>query len=130
MNEKDKILKYLQNNALYLSKKFPNLLDAKFESKPNRMLLVFEEEVPKNVNDVLKGLDFKFETTIGILDQNSVVTPKDGNLKAWQERYKNKREEVFIEKAEEAISPNSRNAKKVTAYEARKKRHSNVKVAK
>lgn len=119
-----KILQYLQENSWNLSKKFPNLVDARFESKPSRLVLVFEGQLPNIEN--LK-LDFKVETQVINTKIEKKVAGENKNLKAWKQRHKNAGlNEAVSEKLNE-ISPIPKNSKKITAYEAWKKRHGSVK---
>ena len=77
---KEKILKYLQSNALYLRNHFPTLIDARFEQKPIRMVLVFTSKVPEGAEEFIKKLDFKTELVVGELDENLTFTDQHKTL--------------------------------------------------
>jgi len=125
---KEKILKYLQENAFDLRKMFPSLIDARFESKPSRMVLVFDPEVPEKTENFIKKLDFKVEIVVQKVKDAPDVAGENENLTAWKERHKTNLAEPIPENEEESINPASKNAANVEAYEAWKKRHSSVKI--
>ena len=126
---KEKILKYLQSNALYLHKHFPTLIDARFEQKPIRMVLSFENNIPKDAEEFVKKFDFRTELVVEELDKSLTFIEKENkNLKNWKERFKDCKPEAVFEEVKDTIHPLSKNAKKVSSYEAWKKRHSNLKI--
>jgi len=127
---KEKILKYLQENAFDLRKRFPSLVDAKFEAKPNRMVLVFDSTVPTKLENFIKVLDFKVEIVeLAAAAPTQEVAGENTNVAAWKERHKGAgMNEPIPDKVEESVSPVAKNAQTTEAYEAWKKRHSCVKI--
>ena len=124
---KKEILSYLQKNALELRKKFPTLVNARFEDDPPRMVLEFDSKPPPT-DKFVKTFNFQVEVVTINKADNKKVAGENPNLAAWKERHKDAIAEPVFDGAEESVNPSSKNAKTVGAYEAWKKRHSGVKI--
>jgi hypothetical protein len=138
------ILEFLQDNPLGLRRAVPNLIEASYEEKPDRVVLTVNSLVEP---PVLKhnGVEISVELKVAEAPQSVImVDEEDGNGPMPQAEGKSQEDDVYhrefseqaskLHNMKEAVGPHSTiensNEKRQKAFIAWQKRHSAVKIAK